>query len=140
MVLCSPSLEFRLVQARRLSGERGGETRGFIQIFAFSKTHKTNVNHSTQTHSFPPQFIPDDFSQLLRESATRYLNLHNSTTALILNRILHSILYSQLDFTLIPVALNYECSLTTHLKEFERHFISRCSPWKKKKKGHNCLS
>lgn len=52
------------------------------------------------------------------------------------NRIFHFILYSQLDFILITVALNYEGSLTTHLKGFQRLL----SPDADLEKIHNCLS
>lgn len=48
-----------------------------------------------------------------------------------LNSVVHFILYSQLDSTLIPVALNYEHSLTIHLKEFETFYLPMAAPEKK---------
>lgn len=48
-----------------------------------------------------------------------------------LNSVVHFILYSQLDSTLIPVALNYEHSLTIHLKEFETFYLPMAAPEKR---------
>lgn len=70
------------------------------------------------------------FSKFLRESTMYYLNMHNSTIALMFNRIFHFILYSQLEFILITVAHNYEHILTTYLKECRKNFVSWCRPWK----------
>lgn len=56
--------------SRKALRRRRRFSRRFYSSSVFSKTPKTNVNHSTRAHSLPPQFIPDYFSQPLEERAT----------------------------------------------------------------------